>query len=699
MSRFLHLFASFILSGPLFAASIQWDAPQNIAGPTDVSIEGDYFGAWSPGNPGIPVGSVNGVQLRGDDLELTTSGFAGSAAAFGTHTTAAATYNNLLQYGTWSDGTNASFTLNGTGRRPLTPGRQYLVQVWISDARSEVNGRTGSVSGSGTLSYKTASGMGQYVIGRFTADAASQAITLSANQSAQVNLVQVRDITPPEAETRQQRWKRLKYGIFSHYTYAMTGDANTAGERFDAEAYANDVAQAGAEYVVWTAWHSNTIPMFPSKAMDKYGFTGRYSQRDTVSDMIDAVRAKGIRVFLYVHPFQPIGSRDLWNDFVNELFAETMDRYGSRIDGLWIDENQINGDQDSVVDYKRLMGTIKSRNPDMVTMQNGGQMYTVDLGGPETVNDWNFARWQCMYNFANPGYGPGAEDMLRTTVLNAAANYDGGGVHWSIDGVADGGLVETGRIFQLGQYLAPIRASICGTKPSASFPPPFNGDSIRYNNVNQYVATEALDDSKVYIHVLKPPAGTLLSLPSPVDGKIFSSARLLANGNPVGLLQDPYDGVRLRLQGSDTWDPLDTVIELTVASKGGAGHVNDTSGSVTYTGSSWSYQENRGNGEFANDAHLATADGDSFTFTFSGTDVATIATRGADRGQVEIYIDDVLETTVDLSTGTPGSRQVVFSKSGLARGTHTLKGIKRSGTSWKSIASRSPISSTIATQR
>jgi autotransporter-associated beta strand protein len=681
LSRFFHLLISLMLAGQMSAASIQWDAPRNITGPADVSTEGYYFGAWSPANPTIPVGTVNGVQMRGNDLEISSTGFDGAALAFGTHTTSDATYNNLLQYGTWSNGTSASFTINGTGRRPLTPGRQYLVQLWVSDARSYGLTRTETVSGSGTLAFQTANGMGQYVIGRFTADAASQTITLSANQSAQVNFLQVRDITPPEPETRQQRWKRLKYGIFSHYTYAMTGDANTAGERFNAEAYANDVAQAGAEYVVWTAWHSNTIPMFPSKAMDKYGFGGRYSERDTVSDMIDAVRAKGIRVFLYVHPFQPlIYETTGHNNFINELFAEVMDRYGPRIDGLWIDENQINGDQDSVVDYKRLMQTIKSRNPDIVTMQNGGQMYTVDLGGPETVNDWNFARWQCMYNFANPGNGPGAEDMLRTTVLNAAGNYDGGGIHWSIDGVVDGGLVETDRIFQLGQYIAPIRASICGTKPSASFPPPFTGEQIRYSNVNQYVATEALDDSKVYIHVLKPPVGTVLSLPNPVDGKIFSSARLLASGNPVGLLQDPYDGVRLRLQGSDTWDPLNTVIELTVASKGGAGHVNDTSGSVTYTGSSWIYQENRGNGEFANDVHLATTNGDSFTFTFSGTDVEYIATRGADRGQVEIYIDDVLETTVDLSTGTPGSRQVVFSKSGLPRGTHTLKGIKRGGT-------------------
>ena len=307
-------------------------------------------------------------------------------------------------------------------------------------------------------------------------------------------------------------------------------------------------------------------------------------------------------------------------------------------------------------------------------------MYTADMGGPEVVGNWNFGWSECMYNYVNPGNGPGAEDMLRTMVLEAASNFEGGGVHWSVDGKLNGGLVETARLFALGQYIAPIRASICETKPSASFPPPYkDGRTISYNSVD-WVATEALDDSKVYIHVLKPPAGTVLTLPSPADGKIFSTAKLLASGNPVGLVQSLYDGVQLTLQGADTWDALDTVIELTVASKGGAGHVNDTSMDVAYTGGSWSYQTARGNGEFANDAHLATADGDSFTFSFSGTDVDYIATRGADRGQVELYIDNVLQTTVDLSTGTAGSRQVAFSKSGLARGAHTLKAIKRSGT-------------------
>jgi len=676
--KFLKLLLTFLFVGPLFAASIQWEAPRDISGPSDFNKEGYYYGAWSPGQTTYPVGTVNGVQMRGDDLELTTSGFNGQGPDFGTHTTTDATYNQLLRQGTWSNGTSASFTINGTGRRPLTPGRQYLIQVWVSDARAEINGRTQTVSGSGTLSFKTGSGMGQHVTGRFTADAATQTITLSANASAQVNLVVVRDVTPEEAETRQQRWKRLKYGIFSHYTYAATATAEESANRFNAEAYANDLAAAGVQYVVWTAWHSNTVPMFSSVSLPKYGWGG--TQRDCVSAMIDAVRAKGIRVFLYVHPYQPITSpTERWNDCINELFAEAVDRYGPRIDGLWLDENMTDSTQDRAVDYNRLLETIKTRNPDLVLMQNGLQMYTIERAGPETVGDWNYARWECMYNLATPWINITAEDMLRTTIINAAGNYDGGGIHWSIDGKPDAGLDGPERIFKCWEYLAPIRDSVFDTKPSASFPPPYVSSQLRYASVNQWLATEKLDDSKVYIHVLKPPAGTVLTLPTPVDGKVFSSAKLLANGHPVGLTQNLHDGVRLTLPETDPWNPLNTVIELTVASKGGAGHVNNTSRNITYAGASWIHQKHRGNGEFADDVHLATTNGDAFTFTFNGTDIKYITSRGPDRGLVDIYIDDVLHNTVDLSTGTPGSRQVVFSISGLPRGQHTLKGVKRNG--------------------
>ena len=234
--------------------------------------------------------------------------------------------------------------------------------------------------------------------------------------------------------------------------------------------------------------------------------------------------------------------------------------------------------------------------------------------------------------------------------------------------------METTRLFALGQYIAPIRASICETKPSTSFPPPYkDGRTISYNSVD-WVATEALDDSKVYIHVLKPPAGTVLTLPNPADGKIFSSAKLLDSGNPVGLVQNLYDGVQLTLQGADTWNALDTVIELTVASKGGVGHVNDTS---------WTWPTQAVPGTIRRRAATASSpttptsppptaihSPSRSAAPTSNTSPPAVPTAARSR----LYIDNVLQTTVDLSTGTAGSRQVAFSKSGLARGTHTLKG-------------------------
>ena len=416
--------------------------------------------------------------------------------------------------------------------------------------------------------------------------------------------------------------------------------------------------------------------------MARWGLAGRCpTSRDVISDMIDACKARGLRVYLYTHPYQPVASD--WNDFINQIYAEVVDRYGSRIDGLWLDENMTDATQDRVVDYRRLMKTIHQRNPDLVTMQNNGavQIYTCDMGVPE--------------NWGGGGYSTplfkgldSPENMLRLVVAQAAANFEGGGVHWNIDGVGLGGLSTTAQIFALGHYLAPVMQSLTNTQPSTSFPPVFNGRVVSPSQ--PWLATRSLDDRKEFIHVLTAPGGNTLTLPAPVDGKIFTNATLLASlqtgaatqqvlNADVTLLQTPR-GIQLTLTGTNTWSALDTVIQLDVGSPGGAGVVNDTSPNVSYTAGSWSYQSHRGLGEYADDVHTATANGDAFTLTFSGTEVSLIASRGPDRGGVDLYLDDVLQMNVDLSLGTT-NREVVFTGSGLPRGTHTLKGVKTSGTS------------------
>jgi hypothetical protein len=69
----------------------------------------------------------------------------------------------------------------------------------------------------------------------------------------------------------------------------------------------------------------------------------------------------------------------------------------------------------------------------------------------------------------------------------------------------------------------------------------------------------------------------------------------------------------------------------------------------------------------------SSAAGKTATLTFTGTDIAWISTRGADRGIVEVRIDGVLKGTVDLYNATLQGRRIVFAATGLTPGQHTIE--------------------------
>jgi hypothetical protein len=503
---------------------------------------------------------------------------------------------------------------------------------------------------------------------------------------------------PDTGPSRREIWKGLKYGIFSHLAwngYGMTaGTANADGsraqnidemaEKFDVENYVNQLVEIEAQYVVFTAWHSGTCPLFPSAAMEKWA-PGRPScpKHDLLGKLLDTCRAKGIRTFFYCHPYQPVANPH--NDWINDLFAELVDRYSSRLDGLWLDENFQDCTQDKVVDYRRLMKTIKERNPDLVlTHNNGGyQSYGVDGGVQEVQWEYHEGRMASIYQIFNQT-AKSPEDMLVTTVIQAAANTMGGGIQWSIDAHGPGnnsrgGLDASSRPILDGfvKLFKPIKDSVHHTQPSSSYPPPFNGVVVKLSSLNWGVATQSLDGTREYLHVLKAPEGNSLTLPPPADGKVFTKARLLDGGRAVTLSQSNR-GITLTLPAGTSWKKPDTVIVMDVLAPGGVGLVNNTSRAASYSGTSWAYQRDGKGREFRNDSHRCTADGDSFSFTFDGTDISWISSRGPDRGLVDLAIDGAPQGTVDLSKGS-GGFQTVFSKSGLPRGTHTLTGTKRGG--------------------
>ena len=106
----------------------------------------------------------------------------------------------LLQAGIWGTTTEATINLNNLGA-----GKIYELQVWINDSRNGIGDTrtetvSGSISDSVLLSYHTETDLGEYAIGRFTADSTNrQTLSFLGNVSAQINGLQLRVVPEPGA--------------------------------------------------------------------------------------------------------------------------------------------------------------------------------------------------------------------------------------------------------------------------------------------------------------------------------------------------------------------------------------------------------------------------------------------------------------------------------------------------------------------
>ena len=186
------------------AANITWQTPEQITGASDVSTLGLYFGSWAPQDGSANTMPVNGVTFQGfSDLPSLTPGpnFDNGYNGFNSPGTSDANYNALLQYARFSnENTPDSFSWAG-----LTVGDSYLVQFWVQDGRTGGEGTrtetlTGGANTSAALNYgsdSTAGFPGDFIIGTFVADSATESLTLAPGGAygLQINLFQVRDIT------------------------------------------------------------------------------------------------------------------------------------------------------------------------------------------------------------------------------------------------------------------------------------------------------------------------------------------------------------------------------------------------------------------------------------------------------------------------------------------------------------------------
>ena len=195
-----------------------WQAPGLITTSSEVSTLGGLVlacQATSSDAGGNADQTVNGVLFSGSQNPQNGVGFTlGGQPSYNASTFIstkalsgpdAPAYGRMLA-GAWY-GSTAPLTLGLNG---LSPGRAYLLQLWVADFRSYTNARTETITaGAGvdfnipTLRYLTGdgvnpgSGTGQFVLGTFTATGSTATFTLTGNQSSQLNAFQLREVTPP----------------------------------------------------------------------------------------------------------------------------------------------------------------------------------------------------------------------------------------------------------------------------------------------------------------------------------------------------------------------------------------------------------------------------------------------------------------------------------------------------------------------
>ncbi len=151
------------------------------------------------------------------------------------------------------------------------------------------------------------------------------------------------------------------------------------------------------------------------------------------------------------------------------------------------------------------------------------------------------------------------------------------------------------------------------------------------------------------------------------DGATFQTIAAATTSTTLNWTMTPGHTYRFRVRARDlagnlgSWSPSYTWYPVLT---------QNSSGSLTWAGA-WTTGSNADNsGGSAKSSSAADA---SVSYAFKGRAVAWVTTLGPDRGDVEVWIDGALVTTVDTHADDASYRQVVYSKGWSSYGSHTIK--------------------------
>lgn len=207
-----------------------------------------------------------------------------------------------------------------------------------------------------------------------------------ARRTQTVRLVGAQGPLPASVVTSPRvAWFRdAGYGLFVHWqTWTKAEFGPTIGfqeavERFPVDRFADQVAETGARYVIFTVTHVDNHVPFPLPEMDAV-MPGRTCRRDLMDELADALNARGVRLMFYTS-WQANGDPDFgartgwgtdvarWQDTMCGLIRAVAERYGPRLAGWWVDNCRHNkwGNFASGYDFKAMAEALRAGNPDRI---------------------------------------------------------------------------------------------------------------------------------------------------------------------------------------------------------------------------------------------------------------------------------------------------------------------------------------------
>lgn len=200
-------------------------------------------------------------------------------------------------------------------------------------------------------------------------------------------------------------WMKRSMGLSFHWTdmsIHLDGTHKTyqdAVDAFPVEAFADSLADAGAQHCIFTLTHGKNFFPFPLPPADDI-LPGRTCRRDLAGELMRALKARGIRFIAYYNHSCNANDDIAWKTACGyadgpghdlERFADNIcgivrymsEHYGTLIDAWWFDSpysvdprgptNTISCDLNGwQFPWERLVGSAKAGNPDAAVAINGG---------------------------------------------------------------------------------------------------------------------------------------------------------------------------------------------------------------------------------------------------------------------------------------------------------------------------------------